>query len=328
VASAQVLARVGQEVVLASEIVPAVDAMLLRAAAQHPEVGALQLNAQRMAMIQSELAQAIQRKMLYADARRTIPAANWPKAEESVTQHFEEKELPAMLERLKVGSRKELDALLRTQGSSLERYRKTFIEKNIAHSWFAEQTKYDQEVTEYELRKYYSDHIKDYEFPAKAKWREITVGLRGEASREECYQKIYALGNRVALRGEPFEQVAKEGSDGFTADVGGMRDWTTQGSLVSQVLDQYIFGLPVGALSPVIEDEQSLRIIQVVERHEAGRTPFEEVQAEILKTIKAQRKDEAEKAYVAKLERLFPITTVFDSTATAQTENPSDARLR
>ena len=66
--------------------------------------------------------------------------------------------------------------------------------------------------------------------------------------------------------GAPFPEIARSGSDGVTASDGGARDWTTQGSLVSKKLDEALFGLPVGELSPILEDEYGLHIVRVTER--------------------------------------------------------------
>jgi len=114
--------------------------------------------------------------------------------------------------------------------------------------------------------------------------------------------------------------VAKKGSEGPTADQGGVRDWTTKGSLVSETLDRALFGLPSGALSPILEDGAQLHIIRVIERKEAGRVPFVDAQDEIEKKILNQNRQERMKEYLARLREQTPVWTVFD-------ESPSQARL-
>ncbi|MEZ6079527.1 MAG: peptidylprolyl isomerase [Pirellulaceae bacterium] len=56
------------------------------------------------------------------------------------------------------------------------------------------------------------------------------------ATREEAEARIRELGNEVFF-GKPFEAVAKQSSEGYTASDGGVYDWTTQGSLKSKELD-------------------------------------------------------------------------------------------
>ena len=55
---------------------------------------------------------------------------------------------------------------------------------------------------------------------------------------------------------------------------------------------QAIFSLPIGQLSPILEDERGFHIVRVVERQDMSRTPFSELQPEIKKKIKAERSNE------------------------------------
>ena len=57
---------------------------------------------------------------------------------------------------------------------------------------------------------------------------------------------------------------------GPTSHEGGRYDWTTKGSLVSDVIDQAIFSLPVGKLSRILEDEKGFHIVRVIEREDCG----------------------------------------------------------
>jgi hypothetical protein len=130
------------------------------------------------------------------------------------------------------------------------------------------------------------------------------------------------MGNQV-LSGTPLSEVARSQSHGSTAQEGGSWDWTSQGSLTSQLLDRVIFGdgtrpgLPVGELSPILEEEQAFHIIRVVQREPPRRTPFVEAQVGIKKKIRAQREGKARQDYLARLRRQTPVWTVFDTPATA-----------
>jgi len=106
--------------------------------------------------------------------------------------------------------------------------------------------------------------------------------------------------------------VAKAGSDGATARSGGLRDWTPKGSLVSKVLDEAIFALPAGQLSPILEDEQGFHIVRVTEREDAYRTSFLEAQVQIKQKIRDLREKDQEQAFLAKLWEKTPVWTVFD----------------
>ena len=121
--------------------------------------------------------------------------------------------------------------------------------------------------------------------------------------------------------------VATRLSQGPTADQGGKHDWTNQGSLVSEVLDNAIFTLPPGRLSRILEDDRGFHIVRVVERKEAGRVPFEEAQVEIRDKIKEQRRDEQVKKYLDKLKRETYVWNLFDQDV-AQTAEQGDPLRR
>jgi hypothetical protein len=130
-------------------------------------------------------------------------------------------------------------------------------------------------------------------------------------SKAEAYAVIAASGNRV-LAGERFSDVARSVSEGTTAKEGGGMPWTAQKSLASEPLDNALFSLPLGQLSLIIEDSKGFHIIRVVERIDAGRKGFPEVQGEIRKTIKQERVQKEVHTYVQKLQQSAKIWTIFD----------------
>jgi parvulin-like peptidyl-prolyl isomerase len=120
------------------------------------------------------------------------------------------------------------------------------------------------------------------------------------------------MGNEVYLGGAPLWAVAKRSSHGVTAGDGGQFDGTSQGSLRSKVLDAAIFTLPLNQLSSVLEDEDGFHIVRVLERRDAGRTPFETCQGEIKEKLKKEHVDQQKAAYLADLRERTPVWTVFD----------------
>lgn len=312
--AARIIARVGPEVILAADILPQVDLLLLEQGQQLPPD---QLEAQRLALTNRLLENLIQQKLIYADARRTIPKENFPKVEEQMLKHFEETEIPRLMEKFAAESRAELDGLLRKQGSTLDAYRKGFLERSLAYYWLREQTKVEEKIDEFELRRYYDEHKAEYDFPARARWEQISIHFHEVPDRDEARRMIEEMGDRFLIHGEPFAEVARNGSHGLHADRGGVHDWITQGSLVSEELDRHIFQLPVGAPSQIIEDDKGFHIVRVIEREEAGRKSFEEMQGEIRETTSSQRAEAAKEEYFARLERLFPVSTVFDESKSA-----------
>ncbi|NLY00855.1 MAG: hypothetical protein GXY83_32595 [Rhodopirellula sp.] len=317
---AQPLATVGSDWILAGEILGSINEILKTNEDRIPKD---QVEAQRDLLIRQKLRQRIETKLIYQDARRTIPEENYPMVEEKLSEYFEKNELPALIKRAGATSRQDLDAKLQVFGASVDREKRRFMEQALAQQWVQEQVKSNDEISHEQMLAYYQEHIADYEFSAQSRWEQLMVRFASYPDRQAAEAAIVEMGNQV-FRGVPFAEVAKARSEGPTASEGGQRDWTSRGSLVSKVLDDTIFGLPVGRLSRILEDEQGLHIVRVVERKDAGRTPFLEAQVGIREKIREQRRREKIEEYLARLKEEIPVWTVFDD---PQTANPMAGSL-
>jgi parvulin-like peptidyl-prolyl isomerase len=162
-----------------------------------------------------------------------------------------------------------------------------------------------------QMMEYYLGHLDEFERPARVRWQELMARFSKYPSKEAAGAAIAHMGNQVAA-GAPMEQVAQAHSDGTTASKGGLRDWTREGSLVSEQLNQELFGLPIGELSPIIESESGYHILRVMEREPATHTGFVEVQEEIQRKIKGQRTKQQFRSYLSRLRERIPVWTIFD----------------
>ena len=307
---AEIIARVGTELVLAHEVLYFVNEIL---ASKSDEIPPEQMDPTREYLLKRYLVKIIETKLLVAEARRMIPADNMPKLEGRVKESFDKERLPKMLEAYKAKSRTELDAMLRQRGTSLEAQRRMYFEGSMAAQWTQQQKKDDGEVTHADMVAYYRDHIADYETQGKARWEQLTARFDRFDSKAQAYQALATWGNQV-WSGKPFAEVAKANSQEFAASDGGVHDWTTKGSLVSTILDDAVFALPIGQLSQIIEDDRSFHIVRVIERKETNRKPFIEAQKDIKVEIKKQRSDAQTKNYLVKLREKTPVWTIFDGT--------------
>ncbi len=313
---AQIIARVGSDVILAGEVMPGVDELI---AANKDRIPADQLEKQRELLIRQRLNSYIETKLIYQDARRSIPEENFPQVEKSLKKHFEQVELKDLMKRAKVDTRQQLEEKLRSMGSSLQQRRRAFVQRTLAEQWIRQKAKLDGEITCDQMLDYYNNHLSEFDRPARARWEELMVRFSKHPGKAEAHALIAHMGNQV-LAGAALAQVARVGSDGATASEGGQRDWTTKGSLVSEVFDRALFALPVGRLSPILESDRGFYIIRVTEREDAHRVPFLEAQVEIEKKIRRQRTRKEMQTYLARLKDTIPVWTVFD-------DQPADQQL-
>jgi len=318
---ARIVARVGTEAILESDLIvrggppnfEVIGSVAEFVEANKDGIPPDQLDMQREMLMKRTLQGIIQSKMIFLDAKRTIPAEGWAQVESQLTKIFEEEELERMMKRAGVGTRQELNQKLLALGTSLEREKRSFIERSLVQHWVRQQIKPDEQVTD-QMISYYHSNLKEFTSPARAKWEELMVSYSKYPSKDEARDALAKMGNQV-FTGAPFAEVAKAGSNGIMASDGGLRDWTSKGSLACKELDLALFGLPIGQLSPIIEGPTGFHIIRVTSREEEKVTPFSDAQVEIRKKILDNRAEKQYREYMAKVEEKTPVWTIFDGDA-------------
>jgi parvulin-like peptidyl-prolyl isomerase len=308
VEGAKILARAGSQVVLASEVNAAVNELFN---ANKDRMTKSQMEGQRKLLTKKLLQQRIEVKLVLEDALRNIPSENLEMVHESLAEEFEEKEVPSRIEQAELQSRRELEERLGKLGTSLEREKRAFIERMIAQHRIGEVVRAAPGVPNEDVLAEYQKNLAEYEHKPRARWEQLTVRKSKHPDPSEALAMLARMGNDVK-RGVPFAQVAQRHSEDMAASEGGLHDWVTQGSLVSAVMDQAVFGLPVGQMSRILEDDEGYHIVRVIEREDAYTTPFSEAQDEIRKRLGREQRKECITDYLARLREEIPVWTVFD----------------
>lgn len=319
---AQIIAWVGDQPIQVGDIMPLIEQALApqlsKLSPEELQAAQQRLEQQKEALMRQALGSAIENKLLFLDFLRQIPADKkkevLPRITKRAEEQFYEKQMPEAMKKAKVESPAELDAFLRRYGSSLDKQKQMFLERVLGQSVLGQKINYEPEVTHQEMLDHYHAHAAEFDRPAQARWEKLSVRFDRFPSRAEAWAALAHLGNEV-LRGAPLDAVARRNSQGTDASDGGQHDWTTQGSLASEVLDQAIFTLPVGLLSERIEDEREFHIVRVIERREASRVPFVEAQKEIKEKLRKNKVRDQVTAYVAKLKKETHVWTIYDQPA-------------
>jgi hypothetical protein len=331
-ASAQILARVGSETILASDVLPLAEEAIQAKLREVPEDQRSQIPPEQLQVLKRQyvkllLQQLVDVKIRYADAVANIPKENLPQVKASINQSFDKSVLKRLMEKYEVTTRSELEAKMAAAGQSLDRQRQMYLERSLAGGWENQHVKENREVPLSEQIGYYQQNIAEFEYPAKARWEELMVSFDRYNNKQEAERALAEMGNAV-LRGASFAEVAKARSHGPTRFEGGAYDWTTKGSLISKVLDEAIFGLPIGSMSQILEDENGYHIVRVIERVDAGRIEFLDAQTEIRKKLRDEDIERQTKEFVEKMKSRTPVWTIFDSQAgdsSPATASPPDA---
>ena len=251
---AEILARVGNDVILAREV--SMGIAEFRAINSKAPADAVEQKIREN--MKKQVAMRVEEKLVCLDAQRKIPKDNFKKFMDGLDTEYEKRVLPDIMKKANIGSRRELEQKLRESGVTLEIQKRAYIEANLAYQWMKSEVKPDEEISLNQLLTYYREHEAEFVVHAPlARWEQLMVRTSRFPGREAAYAALAEMGNQV-LDGVPLAQVAKARSQGTTADKGGLQDWTGKGSLASRVLDEAIFTLPIGRLSPILEDRAGL----------------------------------------------------------------------
>ncbi len=318
--SALIVARVGADTILASDFLGKYAAYAKAQAEGAPDSVLAPVRAELL----DEIRGMADSKILFAEASKTIPAEGLKDIEKKLNDEFYKSQVTAMMERAKCKTKEELDAKLHEVGTSLERRRRVFFENNVAKMWLQQNVK-EEEIPYADIFAYYQNNGTKFDHQARARWEELTVDFDKFGSKPEARAALCNMGNDV-LRGVPFAEVAKAHSQGPTASSGGQRDWTTQGSLKSTVLDAALFGLPVMRMSRILEDDEGYHIVarDRAERclsHSVSRSPSRDSQAAQAGAIQAEIRGLSDEAAQEN-----PIWTIFDSQGPAVAAGPNGIR--
>ena len=226
VASA-IAAWVNGDVILTQEVIEPIRENLWKARREMP---ADQYARYETAQLQQQLRGLIEQQLIVQEATKKVPARalnDWRRS----AQEELDKKIKAQKKQLNVTTDSEYEEKLKQQGTSLARLRQRYENSHIAQQYLRSELLPKATISRGELIEFYQAHQREFERPARAKWRQILVSDGKHPSRQEARAEAEAICVQL-LVGADFAEVARGKSDAGNAAEGGLRDWTTKGSLV------------------------------------------------------------------------------------------------
>jgi peptidyl-prolyl cis-trans isomerase D len=147
-------------------------------------------------------------------------------------------------------------------------------------------------ITDDEVKVYYQSHIDQYKLEDRAHVAHIlfkTVGMT-DAQVEEVKKKAEDVLNK-AKHGGNFADLAKQYSEDTSKDKGGDLGWIVRGQTVPE-FEAAAFSLPKGSISDLVKTQYGFHIIQVIDRENARTQTLDEVKANIINQLQAERADQ------------------------------------
>jgi len=174
-----------------------------------------------------------------------------------------------------------IDEYFKQRGSSLVQFRRSIREQMVIRSMISQFVYSKITLLTPEVEAYYEEHKDDFTEKGKVKLAEIVLLTEGK-DKAEVKKRADAI--LEELKNKPFEELAKEYSDGPTADQGGEIGEFVQGS-INQALSDIVFSIDVGTYSNVIEAEFGYQIVKVLGRTSAVLKSMRDVRPQITEAL-------------------------------------------
>lgn len=154
-------------------------------------------------------------------------------------------------------------------------------------------------VGESEMKRYYHEHRDQFALPEVYTLSQIFIQVRSSDGTADALAKAKRAMDELK-RGEKFEDVAVQYSDGPNASRGGQLGLVRQGELLPPI-ERAIAPLVPGGISDIIESSEGFHIIRVDEKTPKQYRPFEEVRFEIQSLVYQQKSEDVFQSWLAEL---------------------------
>lgn len=154
-------------------------------------------------------------------------------------------------------------------------------------------------VGEGEMKRYYQEHRERFALPEEYTLSQILIQPRSSEEKTDAYEKARRVMD-LLKRGEKFEDLALQYSDGPNASRGGRLGFVRQGELLPAI-ERAIAPLVPGGISDIIETPEGFHIIRVEEKKPKQFRPFEEVKFEIQGLVFQQKSEDVFQSWLVEL---------------------------
>ena len=212
----------------------------------------------------------------------------------------------------KVGSKEQLDTVLKQNGVSAAQFRKD-LEEEVKMKKLAKELG-NSSVSDAEAKSFYNSNISKFKYPEKVRAshilvmanpveiREIIISdsknknlseaqIQAKVNEELAARKAKAeaLYNQAKVNPDGFAKLAQENSDDTaTAVKGGDLGFFAKEEMVPE-FSKAAFAQRPNTVSPVIKSNYGYHIILVTDRMEAGQQPFEKAKVDIKNYLENQK---------------------------------------
>ncbi|MFQ5862503.1 MAG: peptidylprolyl isomerase [Candidatus Brocadiales bacterium] len=159
-----------------------------------------------------------------------------------------------------------------------------------------------------DIREYYQAHRNEFAQERSVKIRQLILKFSSYPSKKEARKKAEEIRDR-AIKGENFEALAKEFSEGPRASEGSLWDFDEVLSMKG-IIRKAALGLEKGQVSDIIQTATGLHILKAEDVRPASEPDFETLQEQIKDILFKQEAAKKKRAYVRELKKSAVIKVV------------------
>ena len=176
--------------------------------------------------------------------------------------------------------------ILQQQGTTYDEYRTSLRERYIVQTMQQQFVFSKVTILTEEVEQYYQQNIDQFTELPEVQVAEIllmTEGKNKQAVRTRAQDLLARL-----RAGEAFEELARQYSEGPTANQGGELGTYKQGQMAEK-LEGVAFSLQQGQFSDLVEMDYGLMILKLLSKQEARPRPLEEVRDQVSQILQSQK---------------------------------------
>jgi peptidyl-prolyl cis-trans isomerase SurA len=219
-----------------------------------------------------------------------------------------ETDLERTLEDLRVeqkfATREELDKAIIKDYGDLEEFKNDLRTKILTQQVIEHEVYGRMIVTNEEMRKYYDEHLKDFDRPAGIRISEVTVLVDRRLPDQVAVQRKKVEDALAAVKkGDAFDEVAEKYSEVVTAERGGDMGFVS-GDLkenLNEDIAKALDGLDKGQVTNIVEFNDAFTFFKVTDKHNGGILSFELAQREIQYRLLSNTAPEKVRAFLTEL---------------------------
>jgi len=200
------------------------------------------------------------------------------------------------------GGKEQYEKALSDRGYTRDSIKQQMIRQIIIEKLVNQEVYGNIEIAEKEMKDFYDKNTSYFNKGPQIKARHILIELgkdAGEAEEKEARSTLDEVQTKLE-NGEKFADLAKEYSEGPSAEKGGDLGFFQKGQMV-EPFDKVAFNLEPGEVSDIVKTQFGLHLIKVEDTKESSSKSYTEVKEQIRQYLRSQETSTEVEKYVEKL---------------------------